>query len=143
MYRQKGFLAPKKIDDEFIPPDGTVFSDKDQARLHRESTLQENMRQLVGNDYAKVKKPVSGFYAIGESYSAFAPKESRRSTMSLMAKIDGKYYPTNAVLDPFWRAPVLGGYSDKYTRSGRLKQDEEEVELPRGRSHLAYKPRPF
>ena len=144
MHRQKGFLAPKCIDDEFIPHDGTVFSDEDQARLHRESTLQENMRQLVGNDYAKLKKPVSGFYAIGESYSAFAPKESRRSTMSLMAKIDGKYYPTNACLDPFWRAPVLGEYSDKYTRSGRLKQDEEPVEHARGlRSHLTYKPKPF
>ena len=144
MLRQKGFLAPKCIDDEFIPPDGTVFSEKDYTRLNRESTVQENMRKLVGNDYAKVKKPVSGFYAIGESYSAFAPKESRRSTMSLMAKIDGKYYPTNACLDPFWRAPVLGEYSDNYTRSGRLKQDEEPVELARGlRSHLTYKPKPF
>ena len=144
MLRQKGFLAPKCIDDEFIPPDGTVFSEKDHTRLNRESTVQENMRRLVGNDYAKVKKPVSGFYAIGESYSAFAPKESRRSTMSLMAKIDGKYYPTNACLDPFWRAPVLGEYSDNYTRSGRLKQDEEPVELARGlRSHLTYKPKPF
>ena len=47
------------------------------------------------------------------AYDPDAPKESRRSTMSIIAKMeDGTYYPTTAAIDPFFRAPQLGEYED-------------------------------
>ena len=145
MHSQKGFRSPKRIDKEFLPDYVKIFTDQDSGRLNRENVLQRNLRELAGNRYERGKKPVSGLYAISESYSAYAPKDSRRSTMSLMAKINGRYYPTNAVLDPFWRAPVLGEFEDPYDLSGsKWEQDEDEPEIARGNLRKpVFKPRPF
>ena len=137
---------PAKI---YCAPGNQLFSTRDLNKNDREALIQSRLRTCAGvyvqNDPKRENSnafwPVRSFYALPYSYDPAAPKESRRSTMSIVAKMeDGTYYPTTAAIDPFFRAPQLGTYEDMYDYAyqgsanayqGSARSTESEEEMPR------------
>ena len=130
---------PTKI---LCAPGNQLFSTRDLNKSDREALIQSRLRTCSGvylrNDPKRENSnafwPVRSFYALPYSYDPDAPKESRRSTMSIIAKMeDGTYYPTTAAIDPFFRAPQLGTYEDMYDYAyqGSARSTESEEEMPR------------
>ena len=135
-----------ELDDKiFIPPGNRLFVRDDPDRCRREVTMQRNLSELSlirasdpvrPNERAHEVSQITTLWALPRSYDMNAPKTSRRSAMSIVAELNSKIYPTNLVIDPFMRAPVLDKYEDS-----RLEIESEE-ELPRmsGRpSRMQYK----
>ena len=116
MYRERGLFTEKdSLDKQFIPKNnGDLFSKNDDSRTWREKTLQNNLRDMV-EEKATGTVAINGLYAMKDSYHCYAPLSSRRSTMSVLAKIDDRFYPTNTVIDPYFRKPLLGKYEDSYS----------------------------
>ena len=121
-----------------IPTIKQIFSPKDGTRLNLEALRQQHLSLLsryepssrFDKDKNFVCCPVNQLYALTESYKPDAPKNSRRSCMSLIAKLnDGNFYPTTAAIDPYFRAPLLGKYDEGNIE---IKEIESEEELPRG-----------
>ena len=120
----------------YLPSKYGLFSSNDRTRLARESQIQTTFKKLsdmqcygykTGNN-AQLMFPVKELYAWPHTYKSGASKNSRRSCMSLVAKMeDGNTYPTTAALDPFFRAPVLGKYLEECE-----EEEESEEEIARG-----------
>ena len=71
---------------------------------------------------------VKELMALPNSYNPDAPASSKLSTMKVVCKLqDGITYPTNIVIDPYHRAPVLGDFED----SSLNIEEESSEEMPR------------
>ena len=120
----------------YLPLDRNLFSEKDNSRSRREKCIKEQMKTLSsyhpGPQYkntAQMLFPVKEIYALPQSYKSAASKNSRRSCMSLVAKMaDNNIYPTTAALDPYFRSAVLGKYID----ATDVEEDDSSEEIPRG-----------
>ena len=119
----------------YLPLDKFLFSEKDDTRLTREKCVRDQLQTLSnyhpGPQYkstAQMLFPVKEIYALPKSYKSAASKNSRRSCMSLVAKMaDNNIYPTTAALDPYFRSAVLGKYID-----ANEEEDDSSEEIPRG-----------
>ena len=138
MYRERGLFSEKdSFDKQFIPKNnGDLFSKNDDTRTRREKILQNDLRDMI-EEKATGTVAINGLYAMKESYHCYAPMSSRRSAMSVLAKINDRFYPTNTVIDPYFRKPLLGKYEDSILYGN---PEEEEEELPRGGSRFRFTP---
>ena len=100
----------------FLPNRKNLFSHNDVTKLRREAHIQENLKALTEISFFDPENPgsshmlcpVKEWYGIPHSFKANAPKDSRRSTMALAAKLsDGHIYPTSCSVDPYFRSPLL------------------------------------
>ena len=72
---------------------------------------------------------------ISDTYDKNAPLSSRKSTMSVML---GQLLPSNLIIDPHFRKPLLGQYDDS---TEEIENDSiEPIELFRGLKRAKYEP---
>ena len=119
-----------------LPAKDVLFKPNDSSLLNLTTLRQQHLRNIASyvspEDTKNTKNfvvcPVKELMAIPMSYRPEAPKDSRYSTMNVACTLkDGRTYPTNMVIDPYYRAPVLGKYEDITP----LIEEESSEELPR------------
>ena len=132
------FRGTKSQMDEIMPiaPRNRLFSRDDPDRVKREVNIQRKLSWLSKyslcadqpydpNQRVQMLSKIDGLWALPDSYDINAPKSSRRSAMTILCELKHKYYPTNLVIDPYMRAPMLDEYEDE-----KLEIESEE-EMPR------------
>ena len=73
-----------------------------------------------------------------DKFDENAPPESKKSVMPIMLNQDGNLIPTNVVLDPYWRKPLLGDY--KHRPEIEEIDEHEAIEVVRGPPRHKYQP---
>ena len=119
-------------ENELIHSSHRRFTTRDNGQGIRERNIQARLSNISTSCKQVEREGELSYFdvdmvALPTTYSPNAPQTSRRSMMSIGAKINGTVYPTLNAIDPYFRAPVVGEYIDDW------KSDvESDEELPRG-----------
>ena len=119
----------------FFPSQEDLFKENNRNKM-RELILRSKLDLCSrygareDDDKNRALWPVKQLFALPYSFQCMAPKDSRRSTMCLVAEMkDGNVYPTTSAIDPYFRAPILGKFEDYYEFE---EEEESSEEIGRG-----------
>ena len=116
-------------------PDGPLF----ESNAEYSEMIRSHINQLSKNNENQQVVKIGRLIGLAKSFDENAPMTSRKSAMSVMLELsDGRLLPSNVVVDPYFRRPLLGEYEDLTPED--YQEDIEPIEIFRGSRRSKYQP---